>query len=177
MHSRARCHILPRVNTGSGVPFDLSAANVPLEEDIRDIPVGDATEVDVLVRGLVEDDSVTAMEFVAKVNVEDSDEAVTTIIKSITTTESASGVIESTLDDLVKKGRFFLTAINGIYLERNTYTYAVTATVTRDGDPFTRVVQKGTISALQGASDLDSPLADGSFTADGTVYASGLPTD
>lgn len=165
------------MTTGSGVPFDLSAANVPLEEDIRDIPVGEATEVDVLVRGLVDGDVVTAMQFVAKVNVEDSDEVVTTIIKSITTTAGDDGVIEDTLDDLVKKGRFFLTAINGIYLERNTYTYAVTATVERDGSEYTRVVQKGTITALQGASDLDSPLADGSFLADGTIEASGLPTD
>lgn len=165
------------MNTGSGVPFDLSAANVPLEEDIRDIPVGESTEVDVLVRGLVDGDVVTAMQFVAKVNVNDSDEVVTTIIKSITTTEGDDGVIESTLDDLVKKGRFFLTAVNGVYLERNTYTYSVTATVTRSGDTYTRVIQKGTITALQGASDLDSPLADGSFTANGVIFASGLPTD
>lgn len=163
--------------TGAGVPFDLSAANVPLAENIRDIPVGEATQVQVLLRDLEAEDVIVGMELVAKVDVGDSDDATTTIIKTITTTSGDDGVIDDTLDDSVKLGRFTLTAIDGVYLERYEYTYSVTATLTRDGVEYTRVVQQGSMTALQGATDLDSPMADGSWTADGTVLASGLPVD
>jgi len=159
-----------------GIPFDLSATAVPLVQDLVDIVLGAPPRLMLNLAELRPTDVVTAMEFVAKRNVGDSNIAPTTIIKSITTSLSASGVIAPTRDPSVWSAYFLFTVPESIRLERFPRFYSVTATVTRDAVSNLRVVQTGTIQANETALDVVAPLADGTYRADGSLFANGLPT-
>lgn len=159
----------------SGVPFAVDASTVPLVEDLNAIPVGQALTVEVLLSGLVDGDNPTSMKLVCKANPSDSNLARTTIIVDITQSITTAGVIAATADPLAWRGLFQLTRAQAVRLAgRSTYTYSVIATVDRDGDDVTRMVQRGAISLALYAIEFDSPLADGSYFANGEIHADGF---
>lgn len=159
----------------SGVPFGVDASTVPLVEDLNAIPVGQALTVEVLLSGLVDGDNPTSMQLVCKADPNDSNIARTTIIVDITQSLVAAGVIVATADPLAWRGIFQLTRAQAVRLaSRSTYTYSVIATVDRDGDDVTRMVQRGAISLALYPVEFDSPLADGTYFADGELHADGF---
>lgn len=159
----------------SGVPFALGAENVPLVEDLNDIPVGQAVTIVVLMTGLLDDDAPTSMTLVCKADPDDSNVVPTTIIETITTTLAAAGILAATDDPTVWRGIFNLTRAQGVRLSsRSTYEYSVSASVTRDAVVYDRMIQRGALSVNLYPIEFDSPLADGSFYADGSLHADGF---
>lgn len=159
----------------SGIPFGIDASNVPLVEDLVDIPVGQGFRVDVLLTDLLAGDDPTSATLAIKASPSASDIALTTIIKIVTPTLSAAGVLSPTDDPTVWRATFLLTRSEGVRLRRlSTYTYTVVAVVDRDGTSYSRMVQRGALRVTLYPIDDDSPLADGAFYADGTQYASGF---
>jgi hypothetical protein len=158
----------------SAVPFALGAANVPLVEDLIDIPVGQATTIEVLMT-VDAGDSPTSMSLAIKQAADASDVATTTILKTITQTLSAAGVITATDSPTVWRATFTLTRQEGVRISRQTtYAYSVVATVDRSGTSYSRMVQRGAIRTTLYPIDNASPLADGSYFADGLLYATGF---
>lgn len=159
----------------SGIPFGIDASNVPLVEDLVDIPVGQGLRIDVLLTDLQSADDPTSAKLTIKAAPNASDIALTTIIKSITQTLSGDGVITPTSDPAVWRATFLLTRNEGVRLRRlSTYTYTVVVVVDRDGTDYTRMVQRGALRVTLYPVDDDSPLADGAFYADGTLFATGF---
>lgn len=156
----------------SGVPFAPDASNVALVEDLNDIAFGDAATVEVLLTDVDDVAGPSEMVFIAKAHPGDSDSDVRTIIRTITQSLTAEGVITPTDDPTVWKATFQLLEWQVVRLAaRSTYNYGVRATV----GSVTRLVQRGALSVLTDLSTLfDSPIADGSFYADGSLYANGF---
>jgi hypothetical protein len=160
---------------GISIPFDLSAASVPRQIDLMGLSIGDGTQLEIFVSECEPDDVIQSLLLVAKRDVNDSDIAVTTINKTITTTPSAAGVLAQTPDDSVWQGKFNLTAVESIRLAR-LYQYSIRASVLRGGVTYTRITQTGQMQAQAEATNLSGPYADGSFFADGEIFADGLPS-
>jgi hypothetical protein len=161
----------------SGVPFPVDASSVALVEDYVDLPAGVQARIDLLLTDLIDGDVVGSAVLVIKESPDASNLANTTIIKTITSTLSADGVITATDDANVRRATFLLLARETVRLSvRSTYTYTVSATITRDGVTFTRIVQRGAIAATGFAMEDDSPLADGAYLADGSLFATGFAT-
>lgn len=159
----------------SGVPFAIGAANVPLVEDLNDIPVGQTATIEVLMTDLVTGDVPLSMTLTIKRDPNDSDIATTSVVKTITTTLSADGVILPTSDPSVFRAVFQLTRAQATRIANaSTYTYSVVATVTRGAVNYLRMIQRGAIAVNLYAIDSVSPLADGTWMADGTLFASGF---
>jgi hypothetical protein len=159
----------------SSVPFALGAASVPLVENLVDIPVGQSAQIDLLVSDLLSTDDPTSMTLAVKVSADASDLATTTILKTITQSLTAAGVITPTNDPTVWRAVFTLTRQEGVRISRSTtYEYSVVATVDRGGTDYTRMVQRGAIRTTLYPIDNDAPLANGAYFADGSIHASGF---
>lgn len=159
----------------SGVPFAIGAENVPLVEDLVDVPVGQSLTIDLLLTGLEDGDVPTAMDLAIKANPNDSNLAPTTVLKTITPTLSASGVLLPTDDPLVWRGVFQMTRREAVRVARlSTYTYSVQASVTRESVSYRRMIQRGALSVNLYTVNDDSPVADGAYYANGTLYADGF---
>lgn len=159
----------------SAVPFALGASNVPLVEDLVDVPVGQSTTIEILLSGLLADDVPEFATLAIKAAPSDSDVASTTILKTITQALSAAGVITATDDPTVWRATFALTQPEGVRINaRTTYTYSVVANVSRDAVPYSRMVQRGAIRTTLFSIDDGSPVADGTIYADGSLYATGF---
>jgi hypothetical protein len=161
---------------GIGIPFDLDASAVPLEQDLMDIPLGPGAQIGASVVELLAGDVVTQMQFVAKANVGDSYDEPTTILETITPTPGADGVVTPTTDPTVTLGTFLFSAQDSVSLAAFIRTYGVTATISRGLSTFTRVIQTGYIQALEGAFDVGNTLLDGTYLLDGEITLTGFPT-
>src|SRR4051812_6677213 len=118
----------------SGVPFPVDASSVALVEDYVDLPAGVQARIDLLLTDLIDGDVVGSAVLVIKESPDASNLANTTIIKTITSTLSADGVITATDDANVRRATFLLLARETVRLSvLSTYTYTVSATITRDG--------------------------------------------
>ncbi len=152
----------------SGVPFIVDASGVPLVEDLIDIPVGQALTIDVLMTGVVDGDTPTAMDLAIKANPTDSNLAPTTVVQTVTPT--------ATDDPSVWRGVFNLTRREATRVARlSTYTYSVQASVTRAAATIRRMIQRGALSVNLYTVNNDAPLADGTWKADGSLVADGFP--
>jgi hypothetical protein len=121
----------------SSVPFALGAASVPAgrkpgRHSRRSVgpnrrPVSD----------LLSTDDPTSMTLAVKVSADASDLATTTILKTITQSLTAAGVITPTSDPTVWRAVFTLTRQEGVRISRSTtYEYSVVATVDRGGTDY-----------------------------------------